>query len=174
MTAGVTNRLTANTAINLGVVDGGSLENLTIRNLTFSGVRVPLSIRLGRRNVNANFPESFLRNVLIENVKGEAESHFASPITGLARLRPREIVLRNLDFTYPGGAQEVSKPVPEREAGFPGPYMFSNHPFPAFGFYLRHADGITFENVTVRTRSPDPRPAVVTDDCQDVSGCVSH
>ncbi len=172
MTAGVTNRLTANTAIKLGVVDGGSLENLTVRNMTFSGVRVPLSIRLGRRNVNTNYSQSVLRNILIENVKGGAESHFASPVTGVSGLRPQNIVLRNLDFTYPGAAKPRADPVPEKDEGFPGPYMFSSHTFPSFGFYLRHVDGVKFENVRVRTRSPDTRPAVVLDDCRDVEGQV--
>ncbi|MDR1524829.1 MAG: glycoside hydrolase, partial [Tannerella sp.] len=40
---------------------------------------------------------------------------------------------------------------------------------PAWGFYLRHADGVTFNNVTLRAAAPDYRPAIVTDDVRGVT-----
>jgi hypothetical protein len=38
---------------------------------------------------------------------------------------------------------------------------------PAWGFYLRHAEGVVFRNVTLRYRADDFRPAVVMDDVRD-------
>lgn len=35
---------------------------------------------------------------------------------------------------------------------------------PAWGFYIRHAKGITFDNVTLTAEKPDYRPAIVLDD----------
>ncbi|MBQ2530786.1 MAG: glycoside hydrolase, partial [Bacteroidales bacterium] len=33
-----------------------------------------------------------------------------------------------------------------------------------WGFYIRHADGIVFDNVTITLAGEDYRPALVTDD----------
>ena len=35
---------------------------------------------------------------------------------------------------------------------------------PAWGFYMRHAKGVTLRNFTFRAQKPDYRPAVVADD----------
>jgi hypothetical protein len=40
---------------------------------------------------------------------------------------------------------------------------------PAYGFYVRHADGVTFENVTLAyTGDTEARPAIFIDDSTDV------
>ena len=35
---------------------------------------------------------------------------------------------------------------------------------PAWGFYIRHADGVEFKNVTLKVLEEDYRPAIVADD----------
>ena len=40
---------------------------------------------------------------------------------------------------------------------------------PAYGFYVRHARGITFDNVVVSFEQPDERPAFILDDVKDVA-----
>ena len=37
---------------------------------------------------------------------------------------------------------------------------------PAWGFYMRHAAGVTLRNFTFRAQKPDYRPAIVTDDVE--------
>jgi hypothetical protein len=39
---------------------------------------------------------------------------------------------------------------------------------PAYGIYLRHVKGLTFEDVTLDTAAPDLRPALVGDDVEDL------
>ena len=39
---------------------------------------------------------------------------------------------------------------------------------PAWGFYCRHADGVNFENVTLRVKAKDYRPALVCDDVKNL------
>ena len=62
--------------------------------------------------------------------------------------------------------------VPECEKNYPESNAFGTV-MPAYGFYLRHADGVRFENVRLRTDGPEPRPAIVQDDTTDVAfeGC---
>jgi hypothetical protein len=39
---------------------------------------------------------------------------------------------------------------------------------PAWGFYCRHAEGIKFDNVTLRVKGKNYRPALVCDDVKDL------
>ena len=39
---------------------------------------------------------------------------------------------------------------------------------PAYGFYVRHAKGITFDNVKVTYEKPEERPAFVLDNVKDI------
>ena len=174
-TPGVTNPITGLAAIALEVVDGGRMNNVKVRNIEIvDGFQTPIFIRHERRNPNADGKGTHLRNVLIENVKGRCESHIASSITGVPGLRPSDITLRNITLEMPGGCSEAlaRKPVPECEKGYPDNHMFGYAPLPAWGFYVRHADRITFENVTLTTKTPDPRPKFVLDDCTDIVGAL--
>jgi hypothetical protein len=111
-----------------------------------------------------------MRNVLIENVVGASCSWIASSITGVPGRRiGGGITLRNVDLTLKGGitGDDWRKPVPEAEKSYPENRCFGT-PLPAHGFYLRHADGVTFQNVNIRVDGEDPRPAYAEDDCTGV------
>ena len=54
------------------------------------------------------------------------------------------------------------KDVPEEVDGYPEFSMFGE--LPAWGFYIRHANNITFRNVKMRLADSDYRPAFVLDD----------
>ena len=163
-------------AIAVECVDGGQLENVRFSDIDIQGgPQTAIFIRHGaRRSVEGR--TSHLKDVVIENVKGRIESQIASSITGCAPgegvrpgIRPRGIVIRNVDLTMPGGcATKDDAPVPEKPAAYPENRMFDRRPLPAYGFYVRHADDITFENVKVRTEKPDVRPACVEDDATGI------
>ena len=164
---GVTNHITGIAGMALEVADGGSLENVTLRDITIEGYQTPIFIRLERRHEPAAGRATYLRNVLIENVTGEvAESRVACSITGVPGLRPRDITLRNVNLRFPGGgtAEDAAAAVPEKEKEYPEAFMFDFQPLPAWAFYVRHADGIRFENVTCSLAAPDARPRFVFDD----------
>lgn len=40
---------------------------------------------------------------------------------------------------------------------------------PAWGFYVRHMDGLMMKNITLRITTPDYRPALVFDDVRHLS-----
>lgn len=164
-------------AIAVECVDGGQLEDVHFNNIDIQGgPQTAIFVRHGaRRSVERR--TSCLKNVTIENVKGHVYSQIASSITGCAPgngvrkgIRPRNIVIRNVDLTMPGGCEtKDDAPMPEKPTSYPENRMFDWRPLPAYGFYVRHADDITFENVKVRTAKPDVRPAYVED---DVTGIV--
>lgn len=95
-----------------------------------------------------------------------------SIIAGLPNLRIQNVRLENIEIVYPGHAdpdyayrgtsKEELDTIPEQEKRYP---EFSNwKELPAWGFYIRHADGIEFNNVKITVAGEDYRPAIVTDD----------
>ncbi len=164
---GVESHLVGLSGITVEMVDGGRLEDVAFRNIEITGATVPVFIRLGQRRVREDGARTCLKNVLIENVRGAAASRVACSITGVPGARVEGVTLRNVDLTFPGGgtAEEARAAVPEAVGGDPECYMFGCA-LPAYGFYVRHADGVVFENVRLKlvNGSKDARPGVATDD----------
>jgi len=170
---GVTNRYCGIAGLALEVVDGGRMENVTIRNITMEGYMTPIFIRHSNRHGPKGKGNTYLRNILIENVTGTCDGRIASSITGvpardgMPARRPRNITLRNISLTVPGGGtpKEASAVVPEKDCSYPEAFMFNQMALPAYGFYVRHADDVRFENVKVETATPDARPEFYMEDC---------
>ena len=169
---GVTNRNCGIAGLALEVVDGGRMENVTIRNIKMEGCMTPIFIRHSNRHGPKGKGNTYLRNILIENVTGTCDSRIASSITGvpardgMPARRPRDITLRNISLVVPGGGTEAEAKanVPERDGSYPEAFMFDRMALPAYGFFVRHADNVVFENVDVRTARPDARPRLVVED----------
>ena len=163
--------------IALECVDGGILENVRVCGIKMNRCcQTPVFVRLGRRHEVRAGRVSYLKDVVVENVTGESMSFLACSVTGVPGLRPANVTLRNVDLLVKGGgpADEIARPVPESEKRYPENRMFGRQMLPAYGFYLRHADGVAFENVRLSyTGTSEGRPAVFADDCTDVvqRGC---
>jgi hypothetical protein len=57
-----------------------------------------------------------------------------------------------------GGKELIYRTVPESEAGYPDAHKFLKDGLPSYGFFLRHAQGVTIQNASVATESRDERP----------------
>ncbi len=114
-----------------------------------------------------------------EQIPGDWRHHCATlitaSITGLPGHPVRDVTLKNVSIVY-GGIGSTPKPdhralenlakVPECEEQYPECKMFGM--LPAWGFYCRHAEGINFDNVTLRVKGKDYRPALVCDDVKSL------
>lgn len=95
-------------------------------------------------------------------------------ITGIPGYPVQDVTLENIEISYGGRADKTIAhiplnalaSVPENEAGYPEFSMFGE--LPSWGFYVRHAEGITFRNVTLRYVAHDFRPALIFDDARQV------
>ena len=166
---GVTAPKTVISGIAVEVVDGGICENVSISNISMRDVQTPIFIRLARRS-EATFPEgSRLRGVTISGVTAVSESLMSSSITGVPGLYAEDIYLSDIDITAPGGgtAEMVDIPVPEAEDTYPENRKLG-HSLPASGLYIRHANNVYLSNVRFHFRTPDERPLIVTDDCNNI------
>lgn len=95
-----------------------------------------------------------------------------SSILGIPGLRIEDVSFENIEIVYPGYADKEFacrgyspaelEAIPEKETVYP---EFCNwQEMPAWAFYIRHADNVSFTNVKFRLDGPDYRPAIVTDD----------
>jgi len=173
-------RTHAISGIEVSAVDGGSIEDVVLSDIEMGeGIDTPIFVRLARRKEPAPGRSTYLKNVTIERVKMRAPSccAIACAIAGVPGLRPQNIVLRDVDLILLGGGTAADAAVvyaDEREHAFPMPYALFKSILPAYGFYVRHADGVRFENVRLRyADGKEGRPAIVTDDATvETVGCT--
>lgn len=158
--------------IALECVDGGILENVRVSDIRMNrSCQTPIFVRLSRRHAAKEGRVSYLKDVVIENITGESMSWLACSVTGIPGMRPENVTLRNIALTLKGGgpADEIARPVPEAEKAYPQNRMFDLQMLPAYGFYVRHADHVVFENVSLSyTGKDEGRPAIYADDATDV------
>jgi len=74
------------------------------------------------------------------------------------------VILKNIILEYEGGGkpEDIDRPIPENEKGYPGISVLGV--LPAYGFYIRHVKNIILDEIQLRFTSDDPRPALVCDD----------
>lgn len=95
---------------------------------------------------------------------------FPSSIAGLPGHPIENVTLENIDIIYAGGGDKRRNYFPldslpiltEAEKDYPEFSMFGE--VPAWGFFIRHVNGINLKNVTLIQRRNDYRVAVILDD----------
>ena len=158
----------------LETVDGGLLEDVSITNITMRDVTTaPLFLRIGSRMRGPEgVPVGKLRRVNISNLMVyDADPQYGSVISGIPGHAIEDIRLNNIRIYYRGGGtkEEAALRPPENEKEYPEPSMFG--PMPAYGFYIRHVDGIEMNNVEVSYMTEDQRPAFVLNDVKNADFC---
>lgn len=181
---------TFRSAIAIESVDGGIIENIDVSNINAVNTGNAIFIRLGQRS--GDKPGS-IKNVSIKNIKvqvpfGRPDSNydlrgpevdffhnpFPSSIVGLEGYAVENVVLENIEINYPGRATKgmayipLSRlnQVPEAAKDYPEFSMFGE--LPAYGFYVRHVNGISMKNIRLTLDDSDFRPAFVFDDVQNL------
>ncbi|MBX7259955.1 MAG: glycoside hydrolase family 28 protein [Candidatus Hydrogenedentes bacterium] len=155
--------------ISLEIVDGGTLDQVVVSNVTIDGVLVPLFLRLGdrARPFKPDMPKPGVgrfRNVVLSNIVAKGASKLGCSITGLPEHPIENVTLDNIRIEYAGGGtlEDAGRAVDELPDKYPEAFMFGT--LPAYGFYCRHVDGLTLRNAGVSVASEDRRPALVCDD----------
>ena len=178
---------TYRSAIALECVDGGAMDDVDISNIHAVNTGNAVFIRIGHRNTDSVY--SSINHVRISNVSVEIpngkpdkgypyegpevrypHNTFPSAIVGLPGHPVQNVLLKNIQIIYKTDAsKDVAKfgtdsigKIPENPASYPEFSMFGE--MPAWGFYARHATGISFEHVTMSCTGNDFRPAGIFDD----------
>ncbi len=157
-------------------VDGSHLSNIVASNITMTNVRTPIFIRLGHRGGNSEHTRQVeprvpgtIENVVLRNITA-SHSLFESSINGIPGHPVRNVTLADIKLEYEGGGEPdwVTDDVPDKPmiTKYPESQMFGR--LPAYGLYVRHADGLRVTNVAIRCLREDARPALVCDDANNV------
>ncbi len=161
---------TFRSAIAIECVDGGRVNNIQVSDVIARNTGNAVFIRLGHRNMKAG--AGTVKNVTIKNMKvsvpfgrpdinydlrGPAlpffHNTFPSSITGIPHHDVENVTLSNIEITYPGrGTKGMAyaplsrlHQVPEDTSGYPEFSMFGE--LPAWGFYVRHVEGLVMRDV---------------------------
>ncbi|MCK9618585.1 MAG: glycosyl hydrolase family 28 protein [Lentimicrobiaceae bacterium] len=162
---GVTDSITGISGIALEVVDGGIMDQITISNISMTGIQTPIFMRLGSRKN----PTGSLKNILICNILATSQSQISSCISGVPGFYIENVIVKDVIFTCKGTGTmvESTAAVPEVEKLYPENRMFG-YSLPAYGLYVRHVKNMGFENFRFNLLAPDARPAILLDDCHNI------
>ncbi len=179
---------TYRSAITVQSVDGGICENILVDSLHATNVGNAIYLNIGARRDK----QSFMDGITIKNLyaevaatKPDAGYEYEGPvedlprnispcgIIGLKDSKIKNVTLENIEIIFPGGGDphyahvgldELDK-VPEMPKAYP---EFSQHmELPAWGFFIRHVDGLTLRNIKLTALKKDYRTAIVMDDVKN-------
>ena len=179
---------TYRSAITIQSVDGGICENILVDSLHATNVGNPIYLNVGARRDK----QSFMDGITIKNLycevaadKPDAGYEYEGPVEDLPRntspcgiiglndSKIKHVTLENIEIVFPGGGDpyyahvgldELDK-VPEMPKAYP---EFSQHKeLPAWGFFIRHVDGLKMNNIKLTALEKDYRTAIVLDDVKN-------
>jgi len=182
---------TFRSAITFAAVDGGFIEDIVVDTLRSLNTGNVIFLRIGERRAGK---KGRMNNISISNVyaevpatKPDAGYNYEGPvednprnispssIVGMPDAMIENVTLKNIEIHHPGGGNTAYARVgldeldivPEMAASYPEFSMFKE--LPAWGFFIRHAKNIKFENVILICAKKDYRTAVVLDDVHDAT-----
>ena len=167
----------------LQMAEGSVMENMRFENISMENVTRPLFMTLNSHRFCRELrdvplpPPGKLRNINFINIKAmagnravkDAQAYMA--IIGLPEQKIENIEFKNVDITFPGGGTDETahrRDVPELGDWKPEFFSF-NGDLPAYGFNIRHAKGITLNNVKLRFKGEEKRSAIVCEDVENFS-----
>ncbi len=154
-------------AISLEIVDGGSMRNVNIGDITITGTESPIFIRLAdrARPYSKDHPVEgvgSISGVVLHDILIDGAGPTGCSITGIEDHPVTDILLHDITIRQAGGQKDVAAPTDEKIAEYPESTMWGI--LPAQGFWLNHTRDITFRNVKVFAEQPDSRPIYVATD----------
>lgn len=151
-------------------VDGATLENITVNNLTMRNcVDYAIYLTTGKRNRTPGLATtSRIRNILISNVIADGVGKMSGiQICGLPELPVQNVRLDNIRLISDGGGTSADAAIAPRElgAGYPEPSRIGI--LPAYGVFARHVQDLQLADISTSFETNDLRPAMI---CSDING----
>ena len=158
--------------ISLITVDGGTLNNVTISNISMRDSYAVIVMRLGNRmrpyfvseEKRPKRPGEF-KNVSISNVQAVNVTESNDFISGIPGYKIENVSIRDIHVHLIGGGirEDSDRAVPELTTEYPKAKMFGV--LPSSGMYIRHAKNIKLHNIRYSYTDADRRSVAV---CEDV------
>lgn len=160
--------------IALEVVDGATMENISIGNITMREVNGGIFIKLGHRRGEK---PGVLRDVIIHDViatgiglwqpdttatyfkRPKGSPHIGMTVLGLPGYEVENIVLSNIFLQFAGGGslKDAGRKIEDKPSAYP---EYTNAGVtPAYGINVKNAKKISFSNIRLEYIKEDFRPA---------------
>ncbi len=106
--------------------------------------------------------------MMISNILATGIGTIGCSITGILDYPVQNITLQNIGIEFIGGgtSELIDRNIPELEKEYPEYNMFGT--LPSYGFYVRHANNIRFENFELKYDTADHRPAFKFEDVENL------
>lgn len=175
----------ADAALKIQLCEGGKMETFLFSNLIMKEVVSAVLMTFNNHTVYVDGPAEpapmqSMKNFTFSNfrIEGKAQpNEKARPqilplilITGLPGHNIENLTFSNIQMVAPGGGTSADgelRVVPELYRIRPEFFQFGEV-LPAYGLYARHVRGLHLDRVTMTTKLPDGRPAVICDDVADL------
>lgn len=155
--------------LNIASVDGSVVTDILVQDIEMHHVGQPVFIRLSQRRN----PVGAIDGITIERVRAYDTNPDNGPscsITGIPQARIKNVRIKDCSFEMPGGMKGIPGVPAEKENAYPQSNMFWNTP--GYAFFIRHADGVVLENLTLRRAAADDRPWLAQIDAEvKTPGC---
>jgi hypothetical protein len=162
--------------------EGADVDGMAFNRVEFTGTGAAFFVYLAQQSTThpvGDVPKlGSVNNVSFADIRGATSSwqnspHQGSLITGQI-YEGTTYPITNLSFTratvvYDGGSSSVPGDPPEATPGqYPESSMFGD--LPAWAYYLRHVQNVTFDSCTTTLANSDARPEWTTDDVAGLLG----
>ena len=158
----------ADSGVSLESEDGGTVERFWITDIEMTRVWSPFFLRLENRGrVRPGDPvpgPGAIRQILFEHIRGAGNGPRGSYILGIPEARIRDVVFRDIELrqkAYTGEVRPAGE-YPDFTGLYPDAHMIDGFgPAPAYGMWVRYADGIVLDRYRIIPEGPDSRPGIV-------------
>ncbi len=164
--------------------EGGEMKNMTFSNLVMENVPRPIFMTFCTQRASVDTPEGeyeplkrmhnmVFSNIVVDNSGLDKNSAFF--LTGMPDHPIEDITIKDVQFIVSGGGtledaekMEVDEYTLEVLKGhWPEFYLVGT--LPAYGIYARHMEGLTLENISIKTVADDKRVPVILNDVTNAS-----
>ena len=163
---------------------GGEMKNMTFSNLVMENVPRPIFMTFCTQRASVDTPEGeyepltrmhdmLFSNIVVDN--SELDKNSAIFLTGMPDHPIEDITIKDVQFIVSGGGTQEDAEKTEvkeytlevLEGHWPEFYLVGT--LPAYGIYARHMEGLTLENISIKTIAVEKRVPVILNDVKNAS-----
>jgi hypothetical protein len=148
--------------------DGAHISNVRYDHVTMSGTDSPLMEKVGARlRCGTHPPIGGISDIHYSHITGTAAGAFTPTLWGQPGHQISGVTFEDVNLALPGGHAAVDPNAVPNDTRDYNPRSLGVRP--SYGFYLHEANGIRFEDTTLKLDADDARPAFIANSASAVT-----
>jgi hypothetical protein len=140
-------------------VDGGQVYDVTYRRITLDAVYSPIYTVIGTRTHIGGIDDLRYEAISASNLNTMTGSPISGVLVSPTTYYLYSLLFSNVDIQYLGGFNAIPPIPPEMGSQYPECNDWGY--LPAYGYFIRHANGVTFRDCDTSVSPADARQAMV-------------